>query len=618
MQNFATNKARGQIAVFAVLLTLVIVGFVSVLAETLLGNARTLRAATEQSLGLQLAESGIDKALWCLNHSALPGCTSYTGETTNQGAGSYTVNITSLGGNQDRITSTATINGQIRTITQHVATQQASDNIAFSYAVQIGAGGVEMESPSSINGSIFSNGTINAKGNAITGDATVASSITLGNSYTTQNGDYQFGKSGNITDPAQSFSPTVTATITQVSLFLKKSGSPSDKTVYLVTDNSGSPSKVSIASGTLKGSSVSASSYAWVDIPLSPTPQLTAGTRYWIVVDSSNSSSKYYILGYDTAGGNVLDVSKYSPDWNTGGTPSWTLVTGDFDYKVQFGGAAARIDKAQVGGSAQAYTIANASQIKGDAYYTVIDPQSLSWLNNYTGSPGVAYPGTLPPGPKTFSITDAIISDWKSDATAGGVYTGSCPYTIDNNVTKTIDTPLEIDCDVKLDNKSVLTINAPLWIKGNLTVKNNSAIVLASAYGTSSGVIVVDVPGSAATKGTVLLDNNVAICGSAGYNAGTKKCNPSTNGSYLMILSTYSGDEKAIDISNNADGAILFAPYGTVDVENGVSLKEVSAYTLKLEQGASVTYETGLQSVNFANGPGGAWQPASQTWQDLH
>lgn len=473
-----------------------------------------------------------------------------------------------------------------------------------------------MEKNSTITGSVFSNGTIDAKGNEITGDATVASSIVLGNSYAIQNGDYQFGKSGDIIDSAQSFSPQATSTITQVSLYLKKSGSPSDKTIYLVTDNGGSPSKTSIASGGLKNSSVSTSSYAWIDIPLKPTPQLTAGTRYWIVVGSSkNDSSNYYLWGYDTAGGNAQDVSKYSPDWN--GSSSWTLVTGDFDYKTQYGGAAARIDNARVGGSAQAYAIANNSHIKGDAYYTVIDPQSLNWLNNYTDSPGTAYPGTLPPGPKAFTITDAIINDWKNDATAGGVYSGSCPYTLNNTATVTIDTPLEIDCDVNMDNNSVLIINAPLWIKGNLTVKNNSAIVLASTYGTNSGVIVVDVPGSTSTKGTVLLNQNVAICGSAGYNAGTKKCHPSTNGSYLMILSTYSGSGKAIDISNNADGAILYAPYGTVDVENGVALKEVSAYKLKLEEKASVTYETGLQSVNFSNGPGGAWKPLQHMWREV-
>jgi hypothetical protein len=113
------------------------------------------------------------------------------------------------------------------------------------------------------------------------------------------------------------------------------------------------------------------------------------------------------------------------------------------------------------------------------------------------------------------------------------------------------------------------------------------------------------------------VENNVFICGSEGYNSGTNNCNAS-NGSYILMLSTHSGTStNAITISNNTQGAIFYAGSGNALVSQNVSLKEVTAYKLTLENNAQITYESGLINTNFTSGPGAAWALQKGTWQEL-
>mgnify|MGYP001564981958 FL=1 len=135
----------------------------------------------------------------------------------------------------------------------------------------------------------------------------------------------------------------------------------------------------------------------------------------------------------------------------------------------------------------------------------------------------------------------------------------------------------------------------------------NVVVVLDASYGALSGIVMADDLANQTTVGTIRVRNNVAICGSAGYNSGNGECNPS-NGSYLMFLSTYSGSGEAIALENNVKGEIFYASAGTAKIENNAEVKEIIAYKLDVENNAHVVYEQGLANAQFSSGPGASYE----------
>ena len=82
-----------------------------------------------------------------------------------------------------------------------------------------------------------------------------------------------------------------------------------------------------------------------------------------------------------------------------------------------------------------------------------------------------------------------------------------------------------------------------------------------------------------------------------------------------MFLSTYNATNNAISLKNNSDGAIFYASAGTLDVEQTASAKQITGYKVELENNAAITYESGLQSVNFSSGPSAGWKISS--WKEV-
>ncbi|MCK5085576.1 hypothetical protein KAK05_02595, partial [Candidatus Parcubacteria bacterium] len=152
-----------------------------------------------------------------------------------------------------------------------------------------------------------------------------------------------------------------------------------------------------------------------------------------------------------------------------------------------------------------------------------------------------------------------------------------------------------------------ITLKGTLWVEGDIILENNSKLILDSSYGDNGGIIIADNPGNEFTSGKILVENNIIICGSQGLNDAEDDCANSI-GSYILVLSTHSGEATyAINVKNNANGAIFYAQNGTVNIKNGANLKEVTAYRLNLEENAEVTYESGLADASFSGGPGGGW-----------
>lgn len=169
---------RGQVLVLVIVfLTVILITTLSIfsLVSFFTRNA-TLGYFSEQAL--HLAEAGVDKAIYELNAQG----SAYTGEANTVLAdGTFTVAVSDVSFGVKEITSTGFIpnsqNSQAKKKIK-VRVNTGSQNISFRYAVQIGLGGLEMNSNAEINGNAYSNSSIVGFSNTkINGDATAVTTI---------------------------------------------------------------------------------------------------------------------------------------------------------------------------------------------------------------------------------------------------------------------------------------------------------------------------------------------------------------------------------------------------------------------------------------------------------
>lgn len=589
---------KGQLFIFS----LIVMSLVALTTVSLISGALTFKQNTNYSTNevqaINLAEAGIDKAVASLNATA----GNYNGDSEIQlDTGSFSVSITNIDASTKKITSTGYVPGKANPKSQKTIEMQISKGIgvSFNYGVQVGEGGLDMSNNAIVNGSVYTNGNIILENSStITGDAYVAGGTqpSADQQHDCQDPnclDFIFGKNvngNNQLDVAQSFVPAQTAVVNKVSLKLKKFGSPPNFTVRILGNSNGSPNKNDVkATGTLSANLVTLQ-YGFVDIVFNTTPSLSSGVTYWIVADTSSNSSNYWAWHLDSLSGYSRGAPKWSSNWQSS-NPVWNSIPGDLAFKIYMGGVSTYIsgsNNARINGSAHANTLQNLI-ISSHAYYQV---QSGITVNGSqcSNNPN-CHPGTPDPVPQPMPISDGNIQEWEAAAAAGGQQNGlsGCPSALPSK---------KIIGNVSLTNGCQITVDAPIHITGNLLLNNGSKISLNPQYGAASGVIVVD--------GTIKMSNNSKLFGSG------------TPGSYLLALSKYDSRQDgvlAIETDNGSSSMILYAPKGRIQLHNNAALKEVTAWKLTLDNGSSVTYETGLSGLFFSTGPGGTFSAIKGSYQ---
>ena len=550
-----------------------------------------------------LAESGSEDALYrIINGIAISE--SPDSEIITLDSNSATTTITTNSDSSKNITSLGDISSYQRKT--NIVLSISSVGVGFNYGVQVGSGGVEMGENSKIVGNIYSNGSISGdQGTKIEGDAIVAGYIEESLEARSMSclQDKIVGQANPEIDYAQSFIAPSSDALGKVSLYLKKVGNPSSRTVKIVADNNGSPDDESVASDTLNNDLVT-TSYGWIDITFSSPPLLVDGNIYWIVLDADRDNSKYWVWCNDSDSSYSSGVGKYSEDWDD---DPWTQITGDLNFRTYFGAGASSLDGVTVLEDAKANTITD-SKICGDAYYQSIDASSLNFLNNPTtqvcGTPttnGTAYPDSPDPSVENMPISQANIDQWKVDAQVGDPISGDYSVTSDVSLG-----PKEITGDLLMTSTNkTLTITGTVYVHGNIDIKNGSTIKCNVSYGANSCLIVAD--------GWIHTDQNGTFAGSG------------TAGSFIMLLTTLACDgsfstgcthhDGAVDIHNNATGVIFYAQNGKINLHNGVDVTEVTAYKLALDNTATITYDQGLANANFSSGPSGGY--SIESWKEV-
>lgn len=656
------KRGPGSALLMALIFTAVVLTVSLAIFDFTSSGVRLSSKRVNEQSAVRLAEAGIEKAVWCLNNlnnasvtdAECPGKSTnlYVGETNVAlGTGTFTTTISGSGSSRT-ITATGALTGSGGTTSKQVKAQlnTATTYVAFFYGVQVGAGGLEMNNNAEISGNVYANGSIIAgNGARVRGSAIVAGGTRINADQQTQpiqTTDFTVGTPQAQEDASQSFKAGESNFINKVSLYLKKVGNPGNATVRIATDLNGSPSTNVITTGTLNANLVTPS-YGWIDVALDPNPALLQNTTYWIIFDATNNSTKYWVWGKHDNSGYGNGVGKYSGNWSN---QAWNDANGDFGFKTFMGGVATKIQNLTVpktsGNTVHANTIENsnigtgagagvntkcqtmtgttvsgnvecgtvtASTIAGNvtaenvtrstiAGNLTCETQSQNVVSGSTNCPTPVDPPADPP-PTNLPISQANIDEWKAFAQGGGQIVGD--YTVTNNVSIG---PKEITGSLLMPtNNTTLTVTGTIYVRGNIDISNGSVIRCASTYGPDSCVVITD--------GWIHIINNGQFVGSG------------QAGSFVLLLTTTScvgiprenctHNDAAVDIHNNATGIIFYAPNGMIHLGQNVNLTEATAFKLKLEENATITYDQGLVNTIFASGPGAAWAYQKGTYQIL-
>lgn len=173
------NDNQGFALVSIAILLGIVMAFGFILIDYVFSSRVAGRQLQEGLTAIEIAEAGVQKAIFCLNATSGSNCsgsygTNHAGETgVSFGGGTFTTVLTGSGATRT-ITSTGTTAANRRAVVRVEATTvPATDSPGFSYALQSGAGGAHMENNATISGTIYSNGDIDCKSTnaTITGDA---------------------------------------------------------------------------------------------------------------------------------------------------------------------------------------------------------------------------------------------------------------------------------------------------------------------------------------------------------------------------------------------------------------------------------------------------------------
>lgn len=619
-------RTGSAIIIAIVFLSIILGAAVSLVNYTSISN-QTTQSIDYYTEAKNIAEAGLEKALWCLKETVGTNCggtygTSYAGETRVPfGNGEFTVTVTNININTKKVESSGFIPNAAnpkKKVTLRTNIEISSTSVGLYYGMQIGAGGLDLSNNVTVNGNIFSGGTIDGDtGVVITGDVKVAKTPPLfkDQEWDATNADLNFGQRNAATEHlAQSFTVTTTTLINSLSLYIKKVGSPTNLNIYLARDNNGEPLIDPPLIGTISASNLT-NNYQWLSTTVTNLP-LIEGKTYWLILSPNNATaSNYYTIGFDNTDGYNFGTLKSSPDKAAG---SWTAQNGDSNFAIYLGGIETNIDDVSVSGLAQASTILDSTiggnakaktliddaSIGGNAYAATILNSTITgdaYANTITNSTvnGSQNPGNglEPPAPLPYPFSEADINAWKLAALAGGTYNGD--YNTSNNQQIALG-PKKINGNMYLGNGTVLTLAGVIHITGNLTIDNGATVKLDGGYNDLSSMIIVD--------GNVHIGENVIFQGSG------------QTGSYLLIASLAMDGghhNSVIDIHKSTQGIIFFAPYGLIHLHTNVSLKQATALKLEMDNNSTVIYESGLADAEFTSGLQAGWSIVPGTFQEI-
>ncbi len=327
-------------------------------------------------------------------------------------------------------------------------------------------------------------------------------------------------------------------------------------------------------------------------VPNSQTPTATKIIKAKVGIDSSTVSFNYGIQS-GNGGFSMENSSKVVGNVFSSGSVTGTganYIYGD----VVSSGASGLVYGIHATSSVYAHTIGKTGVT------TIVDKNAYYVTKVNTTVTGTSYPNSPDQESVDLPISDEQIGEWEALAAAGGTSTACSGglYSISSG-SVTLG-PIKIPCDLTISNSAVVTIAGHIWVTGNIIVQNSAIVKMAPSLGAQNVAIIADNPSNRLTSSTIKIKNTATF-----QNSGTP-------GSFVFLISQNNsaetgGDEEAFELSNSASALVAYAAHGLIPISNSVSLKEVTAYKIKLKNSASVIYDSGLPNAVFQSGPGASW-----------
>ena len=210
---------------FVVIATLIAVGVAG-------PAARAFQTADDSILSEQsyaLAESGVEDAYYRLRQSLPVGSTN----ALAIGPESATTTLSTDAQGVTTISAAGNAYGDGRTV---VATVERGSSKGFPYAVDAGHGGIAFTGNSQISGSAYAIGLIGSTGGAVISGSAVSASaagptVDQTNGSGTPAAGISFGNAAASRDFTQSFAVAGISPLSQISVYVEKTGTPADATV---------------------------------------------------------------------------------------------------------------------------------------------------------------------------------------------------------------------------------------------------------------------------------------------------------------------------------------------------------------------------------------------------
>lgn len=320
---------------------------------------------------------------------------------------------------------------------------------------------------------------------------------------------------------------------------------------------------------------------------------LGVGASFNFGVQSGNGG--FTLTNSSSVVGNVFSNGRIE---KTGGGTAW--IYGD----AISAGPSGRIINTRVSGTARANRL-EGNYIQGNAYY-VTDSASTVLGTRYTPS--------ADEDPVELPISDAEIDTLKQDAEDNGtLIAAGSPECASGTYVISADTTLpsmKVECNLEFQgNNTNIELTGTIWVLGNVTFKSGPNMSVDSAVGGRTVPIIADNPSNRITSSQISVENSTSFVGS-----GDPK-------SYVMLISQNNAAELgnntpvAINLGQSGAGDLLvYAGHGKISLGNSTALNEVTGYLIELNNGATVTYESGLVNLLFTSGPGGGY--TLDDWQE--
>jgi hypothetical protein len=586
------NTQRGQVIIINTLLFFALsTAIIFAVTHPVVSSFQVTQSFLKSKKAFLVANSASNEALYKLNANMELA----SAETVTLAQGTADIIVADTGD-----TKTVSIESDVETYERNYEISLSQgEGVSFNYGLQVGQGGFEMSGGAGINGNVYSNGDITGTGGPyITGSA-VSSNISDPVIVTSNNGgtidppaEIQFGGNATPQDMSQSFTVATTTPVSSIRILIKKSGSAwmNNVTMRITSDNSGKPSKTTLAQGTISASTVT-TTFNYLTIPLSSTVALTPGTTYWLVFDTSTTWGQYYALGAND--GAFADGTAKTGSWSSSNGGTWANTspsTLDSYFDVYVGGSTGIISGITVGsggiGDAWAFEVNN-STVAGTIY-----------CQAGTGNNKSCDTSRSNPVQQAFPISDGNIQDWKDVAAAGGA---TSTVSMGGSEVRTIG-PVKINGNLSVGSGAILNVEGTIHVTGNVSVSGGGIVRVSPSLGATSAIIIADGKVSA---------------GGGGVFQGS-----GTSGSYILLVTTStcptgsgcSGDN-AIEVSGGTGAVVLNAQSGTIEFSGGAQAKQATANKIIMGGGTTVTYESGLANQNFTSGPSGSW--TINSWKEV-